>query len=84
MVPLAFDEMEMSGSSGYEHYYRQNIADSPQALTLTLTLTLILTLTLTLTLTLPLALTPAQILTCSRSRAMARGASTAAPKGAVT
>ena len=33
MVPLAFDEMEMSGSSGYEHYYRQNIADNAQGST---------------------------------------------------
>ena len=30
--PLAFDELEMEGTTslGYEHYYRQNIADNPQ------------------------------------------------------
>jgi ubiquitin-protein ligase len=29
--PLAFDEAEMEGPSSYEHYYKQNIADSPAA-----------------------------------------------------
>ena len=28
--PLAFDEVAMEGSVGYEHYYHQNISDSPQ------------------------------------------------------
>jgi hypothetical protein len=28
---MAFDEMDMAGRLGYEHYYHQNIADSPQA-----------------------------------------------------
>ena len=77
MVPLAFDEMEMSGSSGYEHYYRQNIADSPQALTLTLTLTPTPTLTLTLPLppppplALPFTLTPTLPRRASASRTAA-------------